>query len=103
MQSRKALLSMGHIVTGLALYFASFDFAKHQLEPLDAKSLNENYLVRAKIIIEFNEFHDVTSRRCYLFRQAAMQHGEVPLPLNSMEEETNESENQVRKRGNTES
>ena len=30
-----------------------------------------------------------------------MQHGEVPLPPNSMEEETNESENQARKRGNT--
>ena len=32
-----------------------------------------------------------------------MQYGEVLLPPNSMEEETNESENQARKRGNIES
>ena len=32
---------------------------------------------------------------------ATMQHGEVPLPPNSIEEETNEIENQARKRGNT--
>ena len=62
MQARKALLSMGHIVTGLALYFTPFKFFKHQLEPLKAKSLDEDYLVRVKIITEFNEFHDVTSR-----------------------------------------
>ena len=48
-QARKLLLSMGHIVTGLALYFAPFEFVKHQLEPLESKSLD-----------------DVTSRRCYL-------------------------------------
>ena len=91
------LLSMGH------MYLTSFELDKHQLEPLEAESLDEDYLVRAEIITEFNELYDVTSRRCYFFRQAMMQHGEVPLPPNSIEEETNESENQARKRGNTES
>ena len=85
------------------MYFTSFELDKHQLEPLEAESLDEDYLVQAEIITEFNELHDVTSRRCYLFCQAAMQHGEVPLPPNSMEKETNESENQTRKRGNTKS
>ena len=32
-----------------------------------------------------------------------MQQGEVPLPPNTIEEETNESENKARKRGNSES
>ena len=63
---------MGHIVTSLVLYFAPFEFAKHQLEPLEAVFLEENYLVRAEIITEFNEFYDVTSRRYCLLHLMAM-------------------------------
>ena len=61
-QARKALLSMGHIITGLAMYFTSFELDKHQLEPLEVESLDEDYIVRAEITMKFNEFHDVTSR-----------------------------------------
>ena len=67
------------------------------MEPLEAKSLDE---VRAEIIIEFNEFHDVTLRRCYLLRQTVMQYGKVSLPSNAMEEGDNGSETQARKREN---
>ena len=60
-----------HIVIGLTLYFTPFEFAKYQLKPLESESLNEEYLVRAEIIIELHKFNDATSGRCYLLHQMA--------------------------------
>ena len=49
-QARKAVISMGHIVTGLAYYFASFDVTKQELEPLEPEFFDEVYLMKVEII-----------------------------------------------------
>ena len=79
-QARKALISMGHIVTGLAMFFLPQEIEKYELELLEREMLDEDYLTRAEIINEWGELEDAKSRRCYVFRQHSLKLGEVPLP-----------------------
>ena len=66
-QARKAVVSMGHIVTGLAIHLTSDESKEYHLEPLEAEFLDEDYLVQAEIITDFKgKLHDVTLRRCYM-------------------------------------
>ena len=66
-EARKAVVSMGHIVTGLAIHLTSDESKEYHLEPLEAEFLDEDYLVQAEIITDFKgKLHDVTLRRCYM-------------------------------------
>ena len=85
---------MGHIVIGLAYYFASFDVTKQELEPLHPEFFDEVYLMKAEIITQRKELEDVTSRRCYMLRQTALKHGDIPLPRAEVDEFEDVSETQ---------
>ena len=50
-QGRKALISMGHIVMGLAIHFTPMGLTR--LDPMDHELFNEEFLTRAEIISEF--------------------------------------------------
>ena len=41
---QESCIIMGHIVTGLAYYFASFDVTKQELEPLEPEFFNKVYV-----------------------------------------------------------
>ena len=97
-QARKAVISMGHIVIGLAYYFASFDVTKQELEPLEPEFFDEVYLMKAEIITQRKELEDVTSRRRYMLHQNVLKHGDVPLPRAEVDEFEEVSETQLRKK-----
>ena len=97
-QARKAIISMGHIVTGLAYYFTSFDVIQRDFEPMIPEFFDEEYLMKAEIITHWRELEDVTFRRCYMLRQTATKHGDVPLPRAEVDEFEDVSEAQSRKR-----
>ena len=54
--------------------------------------------MKAEIITQRKELEDVTSRRCYMLRQNALKHGDVPLPRAEVDEFKDVSETQSRKR-----
>ena len=56
-------MSMGHIITGLAIHFVPRKFVI--LRPLDRQVFDEEFLVKAEIIINFGMLEDVNNRRCY--------------------------------------
>ena len=91
-QTKKAMISIGHIVTGLAYQFSSFDITKQELEPLEPEFFDEVYLMKAEIITQWKELEDVTSRRCFMLHQTAMKHGDVPLPRAEVDEYEDVSE-----------
>ena len=86
------------IITGLAYYFASFDVTKQELELLHSEFFDEVYLIKAEIITQRKELEDVTSRRCYMLRQTATKHCDVPLPRAKVDEYEDVSETQSRKK-----
>ena len=70
---------MGHIVTGLVIHFAPMGLTR--LAPMDRELFNEEFLIRAEIISEFQmKLEDSDNRRCYRCRQITLKYGEVPLP-----------------------
>ena len=70
---------MGHIVTGLAIHFAPKGLTRLAL--VEREVFNEEFLIRAEIILEFQmKLEDADNRRCYKCRQTALKYGEVPLP-----------------------
>ena len=77
-QGRKTLMSMGHIITGLAIHFVPRKLTI--LQPLDKQILDDEFLVKAEIISKFGGLEDVKDRRCYQLRQTALKLGDVPLP-----------------------
>ena len=77
-QGRKTLMSMGHIITGLAIHFVPRKLTI--LQPLDKQVLDDEFLVKAEIISKFGGLEDVKDRRCYQLRQTALKLGDVPLP-----------------------
>ena len=77
-KGRKALMSMGHIITGLAIHFVPRKLTI--VVPLDRQVFNEDFLVRAEVITDFGRLEDADSRRCYQLHQTALRHGDVPLP-----------------------
>ena len=89
---------MGHMVIRLAYYFASFDVTKQELKPLHPEFFDEVYHMKAEIITQRKELENVTFRRCYLLRQNALKHGDVPLPRAEVDEFEDVSETQSRKR-----
>ena len=54
--------------------------------------------MKAEIITQRKELEDVTSGRCYMLRQTALKHGDVPLPRAEVDEHEDVSETQSRKR-----
>ena len=78
MQGRKALLAIGHIITGLAIHFVPRKLII--LAPLDRQVFDEDFLVRAEVITNFGRLEDANDRRCYQLRQTSLRHGDVPLP-----------------------
>ena len=71
-------MSMGDIIMGLAIHFVPRKLTI--LAPLDRQVLDEDFLVRTKVITNFGRLEDADNRRCYLVHQTALRHGEVPLP-----------------------
>ena len=71
-------MSMGHIITGLAIHFVPRKLTI--LQPMDKQVLDDEFLVKADVISKFGRLEDVKDRRCYQLRQTALKLGGVPLP-----------------------
>ena len=54
--------------------------------------------MKAEIITQRKELEDVTSRRCYMLRQTALKHSDVPLPRAKVDKFEDVSETQSKKR-----
>ena len=92
-------MSMGHIIMGLAIHFVPRKLTI--LAPLEHQIFDEDFLVRAKVIVDFGRLEEADNRRCYQLRQTALRHGDVPLPKlvenfdNVSEEEEEDVKTQV--------
>ena len=70
-------MSMGHIITGLAIHFVPRKLTL--FAPLECEIFDENFLVRAEIITDFRRLEEADNRTCYQLHQIALRHGDVPL------------------------
>ena len=77
-QGQKILMSLGHIIMGLAIYFVLRKLTL--FAPLEREIFDENFLVRAEIITDFRRLEEADNKRCYQLHQTALRHGDVPLP-----------------------
>ena len=62
-KGRKALMSISHIITGLAIHFVPRKLTILAL--LEHQIFDEDFLVKAKVIIDFGRLEEVDDRRCY--------------------------------------
>ena len=61
-RGRKTLMSMGHIISGLTIYFVPRKLPL--FTPLQREIFDEDFLVRAEIIIDFERLEEADNRRC---------------------------------------
>ena len=71
-------MSMGHIITGLAIHFVPRKLTI--LGPLERQIFDEDFMVRVEVIIDFRRLEELDNRRCYQLCQTALRYGDVPLP-----------------------
>ena len=88
---------MGHIIRGLAIHFTPKGLTR--LAPMEHELFNEEFLIRAEIISEFQmKLEDANNRRCYKCRQTALKYREVPLPkfMENFDDVSEEEEEDVK-------
>ena len=91
---------MGHIITGLGQYFASFNatFSTKKIGVLKSKPLGERALIRADIVTEWRILKDVESRKCYLLCQYTLKHMNKSSSKSDEESEGSSNESWLKKK-----
>ena len=86
MQTMRVAISMGHIITRLALYFTSRDLSMNDLRRYMTGTFNAKTLIKAEVIQEWRSLQELDTRSYYLFRQYAL------WQLNSLSSKDEESD-----------
>lgn len=86
----KTTLSMGHIVTGLAVHFGVFDPSRTDLTLVHIGDLSLDLLIRAEIVTDKMQLRNPSTRKCFTLRRG----DRVSFPIAADNDEEDDDNNE---------